>query len=79
MQADRAMTERKAAMSLRLSQDEMDTLAEMADELGMPRVSLIRQWIRDAARRRSKSAPMSDPVAVHKLLTTEWAGKIRRA
>lgn len=72
-------TNRKCAMCLRLSQDEMDTLGAMAEELGMPKVSLIRQLIRDEAQRRSRSVPMSDAPAVYRYLMDIFGPKIRKA
>ena len=50
------MTERKRAMCLRLSDAEADALASLSRDLGMPRASLIRQWIRAA------SAPPPGPI-----------------
>lgn len=66
--------ERKRAMCLRLSDDEMAKLAGLARELGMPKVSLIRQWIRDASR---PGKPFDEKAFLQEFRRV-FAGRIRR-
>ena len=68
---------RKSRMCLELSEDEMATLKRLADERGMPKVSLIRQWIRNEAHGHVV-VPMSDVAGMRRQWQAVFGHKIKR-
>jgi hypothetical protein len=69
--------QRRSRMCLELSEDEMATLKRLADERGMPRVSLIRQWIRNEAHGHVV-VPLSDVAGMERQLRAVFGPQIKR-
>lgn len=63
---------RPRSMCLKLSDDEMDTLARIANQRGIPKVGVIRQWIQDASARQ-----MAEPEELQRMLRAALRPKRR--
>jgi hypothetical protein len=59
-------------MCLKLSEEEMAKLAHIANQRGVPKVGVIRQWIHEA----DQTIPMSDSARVMQALLSTFKGRV---